>query len=122
MDLFEKLASLKVEKAMAQIEIAAREMNEAGERLRRRVRDWDEWVNALGVTSEVDFGKAADKYAHATTRAEREDATDEILDNIAETGELLRQAADLLTDQLEDDEEERRQREGRETLEGHLRR
>jgi hypothetical protein len=98
MDLFEMMERLQVERTVKAIEVAARAVADTSERLTRRTDFWAKWENDVGVRADFFVREAADKYAHATNEEQRDDATDEMKQQIEEVGELLAYGAERLVE------------------------
>lgn len=97
MGIWERLASLQVEKAKAAIESAAAELRAPGDRL------WDRWL-ALGnwvvpmLYAADNVAASAQKVKEATSEAARQDAMDELTSNLEEMAVTWMSKADDLAE------------------------
>lgn len=121
MDLFEELAKLKVEKAMKAIEVAARVMEEAGQRLHRKVELCEEFSDKMAWA-----GEKVERYARQVKEATSEDERRDAMDNLESTLDEINTAQEghtyYLQEEAKEDEERRLREAGHGRLEGHLHR
>lgn len=102
MDLFEELARLKVEKAMATIEVAARKIAEPGERLQRRV-EFLEDVTSRMFEAALEIERYGDRRDAATSEADREEASDRLGAELDLMGDAIEHYADEIVDEAKEE-------------------